>query len=51
MVSGLDSMLKSRLRLWATKNKGTYPENILICRDGVSEGQYEIVLDQELPLL
>ncbi|KAF8847869.1 putative RNA interference and gene silencing protein [Acephala macrosclerotiorum] len=51
MVSGLDSMLKSRLRLWATKNKGTYPENILIYRDGVSEGQYEIVLDQELPLL
>jgi hypothetical protein len=51
MVSGLDSMLKSRLRLWATKNKGAYPENILIYRDGVSEGQYEIVLDQELPLL
>jgi eukaryotic translation initiation factor 2C len=51
MVSGLDSMLKSRLRLWATKNKETYPENILIYRDGVSEGQYEIVLDQELPLL
>jgi hypothetical protein len=37
--------------MWATKNKGTYPENILIYRDGVSEGQYEIVLNQELPLL
>jgi len=51
MVSGLDGMLKSRLRLWAKNNKGTYPENILIYRDGVSEGQYDIVLDQELPLL
>jgi hypothetical protein len=40
MVSGLDSMLNSRLRLWATKNKGAYPENILIYRAGVSEGQY-----------
>ena len=51
MVAGLDGMLKSRLRLWAKNNKGTYPENILIYRDGVSEGQYDIVLDQELPLL
>ena len=38
MVSGLDGLLKSRLRLWAKKNKGIYPENILIYRDGVSEG-------------
>jgi hypothetical protein len=44
-------MLKSRLRLWASKNKGSLPENILIYRDGVSEGQYDIVLDKELPLL
>jgi eukaryotic translation initiation factor 2C len=51
MVSGLDSMLKSRLRLWAKYNKGNYPENIVIYRDGVSEGQYDIVLDEELPLL
>jgi len=52
MVSDLGDMLKSRLKLWATRhNNSTYPENILIYRDGVSEGQYEIVLDQELPLL
>jgi eukaryotic translation initiation factor 2C len=51
MVSDLDGMLKSRLRLWASKNKGSLPENLLIYRDGVSEGQYEIVLNQELPLL
>lgn len=51
MVSGLDGLLKSRLRLWASKNKGALPENILIYRDGVSEGQYDIVLNEELLLL
>jgi eukaryotic translation initiation factor 2C len=45
MVSGLDRILKSRLRLWANKNKRTYPENILIYCDGASKGQYEIVLN------
>jgi eukaryotic translation initiation factor 2C len=51
MVQDLDGMLKSRLVLWAKKNQGRYPENILIYRDGVSEGQYNLVLDKELPLL
>ena len=51
MVADLDSMLKSRLYLWAAKNQKHYPDNILIYRDGVSEGQYDLVLNQELPLL
>lgn len=51
MVSGLDDLLKSRLRVWATYNKNAYPENIVVYRDGVSEGQYDTVIDQELPLL
>lgn len=51
MVSDLQSMLKSRLKLWARHNKNAYPENILVYRDGVSEGQYSIVLKDELPLL
>jgi hypothetical protein len=50
LVTGLDSLLKSRLMLWAKRN-GSYPENILIYRDGVSEGQYSLVVDQELPAL
>jgi eukaryotic translation initiation factor 2C len=49
--ASLAGMLKSRLHLWAKNNKGTYLKNILIYRDGVFEGQYDIVLDQELPLL
>ncbi|KJK73539.1 hypothetical protein H634G_11210 [Metarhizium anisopliae BRIP 53293] len=50
MVSGLDDLLKSRLVLWR-KHNPSYPENILVCRDGVSEGEYGRVLDQEEPQL
>ena len=50
MVDDLDSMFKTRLQLWQKKN-GNYPENILVYRDGVSEGQYNLVLEQELPAL
>ncbi|EXJ91778.1 hypothetical protein A1O3_00328 [Capronia epimyces CBS 606.96] len=48
MVAGLQSLMEARLALWKSHN-GVYPENILIYRDGVSEGQYNLVLDQELP--
>ena len=52
MVSDLGSMLKSRLVLWKTMGKHqAFPENLLVFRDGVSEGQYETVLNTELPLL
>ncbi|OAL73236.1 hypothetical protein A7D00_3011 [Trichophyton violaceum] len=50
MVDDLTDMLKSRLRLWHKKN-GVYPENILVYRDGVSEGQYGKVLHEEHPRL
>jgi eukaryotic translation initiation factor 2C len=44
-------MLKSRLALWAKSNFGAYPQNLLIYRDGVSEGQYNLIIEHELPLL
>ncbi|KAL8792281.1 MAG: hypothetical protein Q9195_005160 [Heterodermia aff. obscurata] len=50
MVDDLDTLFKSRLRLWE-KHNGTLPENILVYRDGVSEGSYNLVLEQELPAL
>jgi len=51
-VDSLTTMLKTRLNLWGTKGGNKQlPENILIYRDGVSEGQYEMVLKEELPLL
>lgn len=52
MVSATTEMLKSRLCLWKELGKHeAFPENILIYRDGVSEGQYQTVIDTELPLL
>jgi hypothetical protein len=51
MVSDLDEMLKARLQRWARANKNALPENIIVYRDGVSEGQYDVVIEQELPLL
>ncbi|KAK4442952.1 ribonuclease H-like domain-containing protein [Podospora aff. communis PSN243] len=54
MVSDLSEMLKSRLKLWKDPRYGKHarlPDNILVYRDGVSEGQYQAVLDVEVPLL
>jgi hypothetical protein len=49
-VDALDRLLDSRLDMWKKHNK-TYPENIIVYRDGVSEGQYNMVIDDELPQL
>ena len=44
-------MLESRLKLWLSLGKNReYPENILVFRDDVSEGQYRLVLQNDLPL-
>lgn len=52
MVSSLGAMLKTRLRLWQTKGKhASLPENILVYRDGVSEGQYAQLTSAEIPQL
>ncbi|KAF7919909.1 uncharacterized protein EAE98_009143 [Botrytis deweyae] len=47
-VSELEPMFIRQLDIWQRKNK-KLPDNILIYRDGVSEGQYNILLEQELP--
>lgn len=52
MVDSLKDMLKRHLNLWTTEGKHTkFPSNILVYRDGVSEGQYKMVKEYELPLL
>lgn len=51
MVSDLDGMLKPCLQRWTRTSKKPYPENIIVYRDGVSEGQYDTVINEELPLL
>ncbi|KAF7589643.1 hypothetical protein BBP40_004016 [Aspergillus hancockii] len=50
MVTALDVMLQRRLEHWMVHNK-QLPENILVYRDGVSEGQYQQVVEDEVPLL
>ncbi|KAG5925560.1 hypothetical protein E4U42_004185 [Claviceps africana] len=49
--STLTEAFKSRLQLWQSKNSNSLPENIVIFRDGVSEGQFAQVIDQELPMM
>ncbi|KAH8807748.1 RNA interference and silencing protein [Xylogone sp. PMI_703] len=49
MVSALAEMIKTRIAAWKKNNGNAAPENILVYRDGVSEGQYGLVLENELP--
>ena len=49
-VDTLRSMLREHLTYWNEKHR-EYPDKLLIYRDGVSEGQYQMVLDEELPEL
>lgn len=45
-------MLKQHLDNWNRLGKHAHlPENIIVYRDGVSEGQYDLVLQHEVPLL
>lgn len=48
MVEDLKDMILERLRLWSKRN-GRLPTKVIVYRDGVSEGQYRLVLEQELP--
>lgn len=49
MVAALEDLLRGRLQHWRKKNNNALPQNIIIYRDGVSEGQYQLVLENELP--
>ncbi|KAL7971387.1 ribonuclease H-like domain-containing protein [Trichoderma sp. SZMC 28014] len=49
LSSKLTEAFMIRLDTWSQKNKGQRPDKIIIYRDGVSEGQFSLVLDKELP--
>jgi eukaryotic translation initiation factor 2C len=49
MIRSMDEMMVSRLLLYKKRNKGLLPERVLVYRDGVSEGQFNKVLKDELP--
>ena len=50
-IGDLRDMVKERLIDWATKHRNTLPANMLMYRDGVSESQYQIVREGEIPQL
>ncbi|KAJ1020439.1 hypothetical protein NDA13_005757 [Ustilago tritici] len=41
-------MMLGHLKKWQAANQGRLPDSIVFFRDGVSEGQYQAVLDHEL---
>jgi eukaryotic translation initiation factor 2C len=49
-IEHLAEMIEARIRIWIRRNKQP-PSNILIYRDGVSEGQFQMVLKDELKLV
>jgi eukaryotic translation initiation factor 2C len=49
MVEELEDMIIERLKLWQKRNQNRLPNKVIVYRDGVSEGQYRIVLESEYP--
>ncbi|KAI0357820.1 Piwi-domain-containing protein [Trametes cingulata] len=49
MISELQAMMEERLLAFKARNNNTLPTRVLVYRDGVSEGQFAIVLNEEMP--
>jgi eukaryotic translation initiation factor 2C len=49
MVEELEEMIIERIKLWQKRNQNKLPNKVIVYRDGVSEGQYRIVLESEYP--
>ncbi|KIK64934.1 hypothetical protein GYMLUDRAFT_39338 [Collybiopsis luxurians FD-317 M1] len=51
MVTNLASMMVERLMAFRDKNGGKLPARIIVYRDGVSEGQFNTVIAEEMPAI
>jgi eukaryotic translation initiation factor 2C len=49
MVTQLEEMIIERLKFWQERNQQKLPNKVIVYRDGVSEGQYRTVIEQEYP--
>ncbi|OJT04969.1 Protein argonaute-2 [Trametes pubescens] len=49
MITDLRAMMEERLLAFMAQNQNMLPTRVLVYRDGVSEGQFKIVLDEEMP--
>ncbi|KAF4555033.1 Piwi domain-containing protein 1 [Elsinoe fawcettii] len=47
MVDALKDMVMERLQLWKQKNGNKLPTRLIVYRDGVSDGQFALVLQHE----
>ncbi len=48
MIEDTEEMIRTLLRKFHSRTKGRKPEKLIYYRDGVSEGQFEDVLNREL---
>lgn len=48
MIDDVEGVVVERIMDWVTNNGFRFPKNIIYYRDGVSEGQYKSVRDEEL---
>ncbi|KAF7986866.1 hypothetical protein HWV62_12600 [Athelia sp. TMB] len=48
MIQDLEAMMIERLKMYEKHNK-RFPERVYVYRDGVSEGQFDVVIKEELP--
>ncbi|KAI0664173.1 argonaute-like protein [Cubamyces menziesii] len=51
MITDLQAMMEERLVAFRDRNQKNLPTRVLVYRDGVSEGQFETVLREEMPLI
>lgn len=51
MVACLEDSIYSLFQAFKNKNGGQYPKHIICYRDGVSDSQFDVVLDHELPAI
>ncbi|KAJ4481136.1 argonaute-like protein [Lentinula aciculospora] len=51
MVTNLASMMVERLKVFSSRNGNRLPARVLVYRDGVSEGQFNTVVSEEMPAI
>lgn len=51
MVTHLTEAMSSHFEAYKARNRGKMPEHIIVYRDGVSDGQFQQVIDFELPAI
>lgn len=49
MITEVGAMMVERITAFKARNNNKLPERILVYRDGVSEGQFAIVVAEEMP--